>query len=50
MQFDFLKGKKAAVAAPVRPTVTPDRTFNIPIALGGEHFQAMSRGSQAQDL
>ncbi len=37
LQFDFLKGKKAAIAAPVvRPTVTPERAFNIPIALGGK--------------
>lgn len=35
LQFDFLK-RKAPMAAPVvRPTVTPDRQFNIPIALGG---------------
>ncbi|KAK9818633.1 hypothetical protein WJX74_006081 [Apatococcus lobatus] len=32
--FNFLK-KKTPIAAPVvRPTVTPDRQFNIPIALG----------------
>lgn len=40
VQFDFLK-RKAPIAAPVvRPTVTPERQFNIPIALGGEYSQS----------